>query len=263
MNPYTWNIPMKTTDNTILVTGGGSGIGRALADAFHARGNTVIVAGRRKDALEATVAGKRGMHVAPLDVTRADAIRDFARRIVSDFPRLNVVVNNAGIMRAEDLLADTVDLTDAEAMVTTNLLGPIRLNAALLPHLRSQARAAILNVSSGLAFVPRFDTPTYNATKAAIHSYSQSLRFQLRRTSVQVHELVPPYVQSELMGPSQAVDPKAMPLIDFIEETITILDTRPDTDEVLVERVLPLRHAEQGDYPALYRSFNERIAATH
>lgn len=254
---------MKTTDNTLLITGGGSGIGRALAEAFHARGNTVIVAGRRKDLLEAVVAGKPGMHAVTLDVSRADAIRDFATRIVSDFPRLNVVVNNAGIMRAEDLLADAVDLADAEATVTTNLLGPIRLNAALLPHLRAQARAAILNVSSGLAFVPRFDTPTYNATKAAIHSYSQSLRFQLRHTSVQVHEIVPPYVQSELMGPSQAVDPRAMPLTDFITETMAILDTTPDTDEVLVERVLPLRHAERGDYPAFYRNFNELIAATH
>lgn len=252
---------MKTTDNTILITGGGSGIGRALAEAFQARGNTVVVAGRRRDVLEAAIVGKSGMHARTLDVGSADAIRDFARRVLTDFPRLNVVINNAGIMRAEDLVTDTVDLTDAEATVTTNLLGPIRLNAALLPHLRALPRAAILNVSSGLAFVPRADTPTYNATKAAIHSYSQSLRFQLRETSVQVHELVPPYVQTELMGAQQAADPMAMPLADFIGETMSILDTAPDVGEVLVERVLPLRNAEQGDYATFFRTFNERLAA--
>ena len=132
-----------------------------------------------------------------------------------------------------------------------------------MPHLRSQPEAAILNISSGLAFIPRADTPTYNATKAAIHSYSQSLRFQLRNTSVRVHELVPPYVQTELMGARQAVDPRAMPLADFIEETMSILDTKPDVEEVLVEKVLPLRHAEKGDYPAVFRAFNERFATSH
>ncbi|WP_329740402.1 SDR family oxidoreductase [Dyella sp. A6] len=253
---------MNPTDNTILITGGGSGIGRALADAFQARGNTVIVTGRRLDLLQAVVAGKPDMHAMSLDISQADAVAVFARRVVMDFPRLNVVINNAGIMRAENLLADTVDQTDAETTVATNLLGPMRLNAALLPHLRAQPRAAILNVSSGLAFVPRADTPTYNATKAAIHSYSQSLRFQLRHSKVQVHELVPPYVQTELMSAEQANDPLAMPLADFIEETMSILDTAPDVEEVLVERVLPLRHAERGDYSTFFRTFNERLA-TH
>lgn len=252
---------MNPTDNTILITGGGSGIGRALADAFQARGNTVIVAGRRLDLLQAVVTGKRNMHAMSLDISKADAIAAFARRVVMDFPRLNVVINNAGIMRAEDLLADTVDLSDAEDTVATNLLGPIRLNAALLPHLRAQSSAAILNVSSGLAFVPRADTPTYSATKAAIHSYSQSLRFQLRHSKVRVHELVPPYVQTELMSAEQASDPLAMPLADFIKETMSILDSAPDAEEVLVERVLPLRHAERSDYSAFFRSFNERLAA--
>lgn len=254
---------MRTHDNTILITGGGSGIGRALAEAFHTRGNTVIVTGRRKSQLDAAIAGRTAMHAVTLDVTDGEAIATFARQIVKAFPRLNVVINNAGIMRAENLLANPVDVADAEATVATNLLGPIRLNAGLLPHLRSQPEAAILNISSGLAFIPRADTPTYNATKAAVHSYSQSLRFQLRNTSVRVHELVPPYVQTELMGAQQAVDPRAMPIADFIEETMSILDTKPYVEEVLVEKVLPLRHAEKGDYPAFFREFNERFVTSH
>jgi uncharacterized oxidoreductase len=253
---------VRTTDNTILITGGGSGIGRALAEAFYKRDNTVIITGRSKGKLDAVVAGRPNMHAAVLDVTDAAAISSFARQVVVTFPRLNVVINNAGIMRTENLLAPTVETTDALETVATNLLGPIHLNAGLLPHLRSQPEAAILNISSGLAFMPRADTPTYSATKAAIHSYSQSLRFQLRDTSVRVHELVPPYVQTELMGETQATDPTAMPLTDFIEETMSILDAAPDVDEVLVQRVLPLRNAEKGDYPKLFRSFNERFVSS-
>ncbi len=233
---------MQSTGNTILVTGGGSGIGQALAAAFHERGNTVIVAGRRQSALAETVKAYPGMSSMILDIEDPVSIAAMATTLESEHPTLNVIIHNAGIMRPENLLAG--ELADAEAMVATNLLGPIRLTAALLPQLLKQPKAAILTVSSGLAFVPLAATPTYCATKAAIHSYTQSLRHQLRETRIAVHELVPPYVQTELMGPDQARDPKALPLADFIAETMQLLQDHPDAKEILVERVKPLRRAE-------------------
>jgi uncharacterized oxidoreductase len=255
---------MITTGNTILITGGGSGIGRGLAEAFHKLGNHVIIAGRRKQVLDETVAANPGMSSAVLDIEDAASIRAFATKLIADFPALNAVIHNAGIMRAEKLLAQPEDLADAEAIITTNLLGPIRLTAALLPHFQKQPHAAILTVSSGLAFIPRAMTPTYNATKAAIHSYTQSLRYQLQSTNIQVVELIPPYVQTELMGSQQASDPRAMPLADYINETINILETQPDVTEVLVERVKPLRFSEQNGaekYNAFFKQFNDAMAA--
>ncbi len=253
---------MKTTGNTILITGGGSGIGRALAEAFHARGNKVIIAGRRRSVLDETTAAHPGMASLVLDIEKPEAIKAFAAQMVAEHPGLNVVINNAGIMRNENLLAQPVDLADAEATIVTNLLGPIRLTAALLPHLVKQKQAAVMTVSSGLAFTPLALAPTYSATKAAIHSYSQSLRYQLRDTPVQVIELAPPYVQTELQGARQASDPNAMPLKDFIAETMRIIETEPNAAEILVERVKPLRFAEaKSDYDVFFKTLNDRMAA--
>jgi uncharacterized oxidoreductase len=257
---------MKTTGNTILITGGGSGIGRGLAEAFHKLGNKVIIAGRRKQVLDETVAANPGMASAILDIEDAPSIRTFAAKLTADFPALNVVINNAGIMRPENFLTQSADVADAEATITTNLLGPIRLTAALLPHLLKQPHATIMTVASGLAFVPMAITPTYNATKAAIHSYTQALRYQLKSTNVEVLELVPPYVQTELMGAGQAADPRAMPLKDYVAETIDIIKTRPNAAEIIVERVKPLRFAAsngQEKYDAFFQQFNEAMMAPH
>ncbi len=252
---------MKTSGNTMLITGGGSGIGRALAQAFHALGNQVVIAGRRKELLDETVAANPGMKAVVLDIQSAEAISRFAAQLKLDFPALNVVIHNAGIMRAEDLRDGALD--DAEATVATNLLGPIRLNAALLPLLQAQPQATIMTVSSGLAFLPRAMTPTYCATKAAIHSYTQSLRYQLRDTAVQVLELIPPYVQTELMWPGQASDPNAMPLKDFIAESLRILTDSPEMTEICVERVKPLRFAEAtGTYDGLFKKYNDATASS-
>jgi uncharacterized oxidoreductase len=246
---------MNMTGNSILITGGGSGIGRALAEAFHAKGNQVIIAGRRKELLEEVTTANPGMNSAVLDIGNSDAIQGFAEQLKRDFPALNVIIQNAGIMKSEALKDATLE--DAEATLAINLLGPIRLNAALLPFLMAQPHATIMTVSSGLAFVPLAVTPTYCATKAAIHSYTQSLRYQLRDTSVQVIELIPPYVQTELQGPHQATDPHAMPLKDYIAETISILETSPDATEVLVERVKRQRFAEAtGNYEAVFNQTN-------
>jgi len=246
---------MNLTGNTILITGGGSGIGRGLAEAFHALGNQVVIAGRRKHALDETVAANPGMQSLTLDIENPAAIRDFAAHATAQFPSLNVLINNAGIMRAEKLLAQQPNLADSEAIVTTNLLGPIRLTAALLPHLQAQPASTIVNVTSGLAFVPLSLTPTYCATKAALHSYSLSLRYQLRATKTEVIELIPPYVQTHLM--QGAEDPRAMPLADFIAEVMQIFQTQPTPAEICVERVKGMRFsAEAGKADAIFQGLN-------
>jgi uncharacterized oxidoreductase len=246
---------MKPSGNTILITGGGSGIGEALAHRLHDAGNTVIVAGRRRDALERAAAGRDNIHVAELDVTSADAIAAFARRLVAEHPALNVLVNNAGVMRFEALDAPR-DLSDAEETVTTNLLGPIRLTDALVEHLAAQPDAVIVNVTSGLAFVPLVATPTYSATKAALHSYTVSLRDALAGR-VEVIELVPPGVQTDLT-PGQANRPGYQPLGEFIDEVMTLLGGQPTPAEITVERVRAFRHAEaQGRFDETFRTLNE------
>jgi uncharacterized oxidoreductase len=254
---------MQITANTILITGGSSGIGRALAEAFHKLGNQVIVAARRKALLESLAERNPGMKWVVLDVRDSEKLKAFALEIAAAFPSLNVLINNAGIMRPENLNKVSTDLTDAQATVETNLLTPIRLTAALLPLLKKQPRSTIINVSSGLAFLPLAMTPTYCATKAALHSYTQSLRYQLKDSSVEVLELIPPYVATELMGPRGMNDPRAMPLAEFISEVMGILETQPQAKEICVKRVYPLRYAaEQGErkYEEQFLGFNHALA---
>lgn len=250
---------MNITGNTILITGGGSGIGRALAEAFHKAGNQVVIAGRRETLLNEVTSANPGMEALLLDIQDKDDVAAFARQAVESFPALNAVIHNAGIMRSEAVAAGDF-LATAEDTIATNLLGPIRLTAALLPHLLKQERAAILTVSSGLAFVPLATTPTYSATKAAIHAWSMALREQLKSTPVEVIEIAPPYVQTELLGPQQAVDPAAMPLAEFIAEVMALLESQPTSGEIIVERCKPLRFAaENGQVGAIFA----QLAAQH
>lgn len=246
---------MTPTGNTILITGGGSGIGAALAGRLHDAGNVVIVAGRRREALDAAIAGRERMHAVTLDIDDPAAIEDFARRVVADHPALNVLINNAGIMKLEDASA-LRDLGDAEATIVTNLLGPIRLTNALVDHLAGQAGAAIVNLTSGLAFVPLTAAPTYSATKAAIHSYTVSLRRALKG-KVDVIEIAPPGVQTALT-PGQETRPGYMPLEDFADEVMALWTRDPASDEILVERVRPLREAEaRGHFSETLTQLNE------
>ena len=246
---------MKTSGNTICITGGGSGIGAALAHRLHDRGDTVIVAGRNQEALKNACAGRERMHAMALDITDPQAITVFATTLVAGFPGLNVLVNNAGIMKLEDL-TQARDLTDAEATITTNLLGPIRLTNALIGHLGQQPDAALVNISSGLAFVPLTAAPTYSATKAAIHSYTISLREKLKG-KVEVIELAPPGVQTALT-PGQENRPGYMPLDEFIDEVMAQLGQPSTSPELLVKRVQMLRDAErEGRFNETLKTLNE------
>lgn len=252
---------MRITGNTILITGGGSGIGLALGEEFSRLGNKVIVAARSARKLEA--AARKGLQQLPVNMSARESIESLARTVVTRFPALNVVIHNAGIMKNENLRdANTADI--AIETIATNLTGPILLTSALLPHLLKQPQATIVTVSSGLAFVPLAMNPTYSATKAAIHSYTQSLRYQLRETRIGVIELVPPYVQTELMGSRHANDPAAMPLKQFTSEVMDILGNQPDVAEILVRRVHPLRFAAAGGeekYQVAFNEMNERVFA--
>jgi uncharacterized oxidoreductase len=247
---------MQTSDNTILITGGGSGIGRALAHRFHDLGNTVIISGRRREALEEAAAGRGGIHPLELDIEDPVAIERFARQVVAQHPGLNVLINNAGVMRTESL-SGRRDLADAEATVITNLLGPIRLTNALVDHLSRQAHAALVNVSSGLAFVPLVAAPTYSATKAAVHSYTVSLREQLKG-KVEVIELIPPGVQTDLT-PGQATREGYLPLNDYIDEVMSLFRQQPTPAEISVRQVKFLRDAEaEGRFGQTLAALNSR-----
>ncbi len=249
---------MKLTDNTIFITGGGSGIGRGLAEALHALGNKVIISGRRKDKLAEVTDANPGMESVELDVASLDSITAVAKELTDKYPKLNVLINNAGIA-GMNAAGGVIDEERAVQVVTTNLLGPMRMTSALIEHLKAQPDATIVHVTSGLAFTPLAPGAVYCATKAAMHSYAMSQRFSLKGTSVKVQEIAPPYVQTELGGERQLNDPNAMPLKAFIAETMEALGT--DSEEVLVKAVLPLRNnAGPGEYP-FFDKFNTMMAA--
>lgn len=233
---------MKTSGNTILLTGGGSGIGRALAQRWHDAGNKVVIAGRRTEALQETADGRPAIQVEQLDVDDVAGLQKNVAAILERHPEINVLVNNAGIMRFEKLDGGR-DLADAQSTIATNLLGPIRLIDALIDHLLGQPDAAIVNVTSGLAFVPLVTTPTYSATKAGIHSYTVALREALRGR-VEVIELAPPGVQTDLT-PGQSTRPGYQPLDDFADEVMALFAQQPTPEEILVKNVQGFRHAER------------------
>ena len=240
---------MKLTHNTIFITGGTSGIGRAMAEKFHQLGNQVIISGRREALLKEVTAASPGMDYVVLDVTRADSIQAAAQSVLERYPALNVVINNAGIMPFDNA-AGELDDAQAVTLLNTNILGPVRVSAAFIGH------AVLINNSSVLASLPLATNALYSATKAAIHSYTLSQRFLLRDTGVQVIEISPPWVDTDLIYKSG--DPRAMPLDEFINETFDKLGT--NTIEAIVDRVLPVRDNPGADEHTLVNQFNQSVA---
>jgi uncharacterized oxidoreductase len=253
---YHQGINMKLSGNTIFITGGGSGIGRGLAEAFHKLGNQVIISGRRQSNLDETTRANPGMKSIQLDVENPANIAAVARQLIAENPKLNVLINNAGIMQFDDAAGD-IDDGMLVSTVTTNLLAPIRLTSALIDHLKTQDNAVVMNVTSVLAFVPLALTAVYSSTKAALHSYTQSLRYKLRGTSVDVLEIAPPWVQTDLLNSND--EPRAMPLIPYIAETMEVFAT--DALEILVERAKPMRNAVGPEETAFITQFNDAVIA--
>lgn len=248
---------MQISGNTVFVPGATSGIGLALALALKDRGNTVVVGGRRTDRLREIAEEHPDVDTVSIDTADPDSITTAVQEVLDRHPDLNVLVAMAGIMQVEDWHDPASFLESAERIVTTNVLGPIRLIAALIEHLQTQDAATIMTVSSGLAFTPLQVTPSYNASKAAIHMLSESVRLQLADTDVQVVELVPPAVRTALM-PGQEDSDFAMPLDDFVSEVVGLIESQPDAHEILVENVKFLRHSEaRGDYAETLATLND------
>jgi uncharacterized oxidoreductase len=245
---------MKLSGNTIFITGGGSGIGRGLAEALHKLGNQVIISGRRKGHLDATTKANPGMQSVELNVEDPVSIAAVAQKLIADYPALNVLINNAGIMQIDNA-AGVIEEDLLTSTVTTNLLGPIRMTSALIEHFKKQESAAVINVSSVLGFVPLAMSAVYSSTKAALHSYTLSLRYTLSGSSVKVLEIAPPWVQTDLLNSNE--EPRAMPLAPFIAETIKVLGT--DSDEIVVEQAAMLRNNPGPGEGTFVKQFNDMM----
>ncbi|OBB96355.1 SDR family oxidoreductase [Mycobacterium sp. 852002-40037_SCH5390672] len=248
---------MRLTGNTVLVTGGGTGIGRALAIALHRRGNRVVITGRRAAALRAVAEAYPGIEWHPLDVAETESVRQFVATVGRRWPDVNVLINNAGVMALESPYAP--DPAISTAVVATNLLGPIVLTSLLLPTLCNHPDAAIVNITSALAFVPLAIAPTYSATKAALHSYTESLRILLQESGIHVIEIPPPRIRTEMDGPGSA---DSVDVDEFVAEIMSTLSAQPHVTEVVVEAARALRYAErEGDYDGVLAALNTDIKA--
>jgi uncharacterized oxidoreductase len=205
---------MKTSGNTILITGGTSGIGFEMAAQLLERNNTVIITGRDQVRLEAAQKKLPNVHTIQSDVSDPKAISILFEKVTKRFPALNILINNAGIMRKINLHDAGISLEDVSREIETNLVGPVRMVKQFLPLLKAQPGAAIVNVSSGLAFTPFPISPIYCAAKAGVHSFTLSLRVQLKNTSVKVFELAPPSTETALNNVFDASDIKGSPIMD-------------------------------------------------
>jgi uncharacterized oxidoreductase len=243
---------MQITGRTMFITGGTAGIGLGLAQRFLALGNTVVVAGRRTQLLDEIVAQHPGLAAVELDVTDPASVQNAFDDVTTRFPEVDVLVNNAGIALYEDLRTGD-GLQDAVDVITTNLLGPLRLNALFVPRFVARGAGTVVTTGSGLGFVPLPASPTYSATKAAVHSLSETLRVQLTGTGVDVVEIVPPAVRTTFGG--QQDDERSMPLTEFLDEVMTILRDDPDVQQVVVDRArLFTEAAANGTYPQVLQA---------
>lgn len=247
---------MNLSGNTIFITGGGSGIGRSLAEELHKRSNKVIVSGRRRANLDDVVAANPGIEAIELDITDSASIDAAAARLIAGHPDLNVLINNAGIMPFDDAAA-AIDDEQARKIIATNLLGPIRLTSALIEHLKAQPSATIIHNTSVVAYTPIAQTAVYSASKAALHNYALSQRFMLRDTSVRVQEIVPPWVNTDLVKKTD--DPRAMPLHEFVAQLMVQLST--DEPELVVEASRQMRDNPGSNEHAFVQQLNDFLVA--
>lgn len=246
---------MNTSQNTILITGGSAGIGFAIAKLFSEQGNHVIITGRNKERLEQAAAKLQHVTAIRSDVSKAAELDALAVQLQQDFPALNMVVNNAGQAYVQNLAADTQTADKAADEMLTNYISIIRLNEKLLPLLRKQQAAAIVNVSSIAAFVPGSRIPTYSASKAALHSYTQSLRFSLEDTGVKVFELMPPLVNTDFsqdIGGANGIPP-AVVAADLLEAI------RTDHYEIHVGATADLYSLSRSAPQAAFEAMNAKV----
>jgi uncharacterized oxidoreductase len=245
---------MKNTTNTVLITGGSAGIGFAIAKLLTEKNNHVIIVGRNADRLEKAAAGLKNATPVVADISNAEDVEKLVAKLNVEFPALNIVINNAGAAQMSNLLTATDTFEKAGTEILTNYLSIIRLNEKLLPLLKKQEEAAIVNVSSVVAFVPGSALAGYSASKAALHSYTQSLRHFLLETSVKVFELMPPLVDTEFsaeIGGHNGIKPGVV-----AEELIKGLEA--DTFEIRVgdtEKIFQLYRSSPED---AFKAMNSR-----
>lgn len=204
---------MRLSGNTVLITGGSGGIGFAMAKAFLAANNKVIITGRNLDKLQKTKERLGEVAIIQSDVSNPAAVKDLYAKVSTNFPDLNVLINNAGVMSTINLQSHELAAEELTREIDVNVKGPIWMNHAFLPLLKKQAAAATITVTSGLAFIPLPITPVYCASKAGAHSYTQSLRAQLKNTNVKVFELAPPATQTDMINGFDPQDMEGQPIM--------------------------------------------------
>ncbi|MGA5417500.1 SDR family oxidoreductase [Streptomyces pseudogriseolus] len=246
---------MKLSDHTVFIAGGTSGIGQELARRFAAAGSTVVVGGRTEDALARLA--EEGFGTVRINVTDAASVTSARDTVLARYPGLDTVVTMSGIMRMEDL-RDPAHFEATAATVDTNLLGTIRVVDAFTPHLIGRGAGTFVTVTSGIAFLPFPPMPSYAASKAGVHAYSEALRAQLAGTGVDVVELVPPAVAT---AGQEKVNPHALPLDEFATEVMDLLAQEPTPREILVKGVQMHRWAERdGTYDDLVAQRSRALA---
>jgi uncharacterized oxidoreductase len=242
---------VKITNRTVLIVGGTSGIGRGLAQRFADAGSTAIIGGRNPEPQD-------GIDTVRVDVTDPDSILRARDEVLAAHPDLDAVVTMSGVLLTEDL-RDPAHLAAAETTITTNLLGTIRVIDAFTAHLIARGSGTILTVSSGIAFLPFPLMPAYGASKAGVHSYTESLRVQLAGTGIEVAEIVPPAVATPAMA---KLNPAALPLDAYLDEVMDLLAAEPTAHEIVVKGALPLRWAERdGTYAELLEQRSQSLNA--
>lgn len=230
-----------SASEVVLITGGGSGIGAGLAGALHSRGHQVIIAGHRRERVEAVAARHPGMEAEVVDVADPAQVAALAERVGQRWPNLTTVISNAGIQHLFDFAgSEKLDAAELGREVDVNLKGVIYIANAFLPILRAQPRARLVNVGSGLGYVPLAAAPVYSSTKAAVHSFTIALRRQLKGSNVQIVELIPPVVVTDLHRHLDRIPPRAMELDAFVEATMAGLDKGRDEIVVGLARALQI-----------------------